>query len=353
MLSLFKNKKSIPTVRYAEINGERVEVQPKETLLHAALRENINFPHSCRVGGCASCKCRLVSGKVKELTDIGYILSEEELDQGYILACQSIPQCDVTIEVDLSAQAQRKKVAGKVVLQEHLTHDITHLKIQLGEALNYKAGQYADLSIDSLPGVVRSYSFAAPVQPDSSVSFFIRKVPAGLFSVEINEKDLTGQLIQLDGPAGDFWLRQSDAPMILIAGGSGLAPILAILWNALNEGCQRSVTLLFGAQTQADLYALDQISEIKEKWPARFEFIPVLSSEDEHSSWGGARGLVTETIPTLKLQGAEAYLCGPPAMIDAAERLLIVGGIERKNIHADRFITLADANKGVAAEQVN
>lgn len=353
MFSFFRNKKSAPAVRYADINGERVEVQPKETLLHAALRENIDFPHSCRVGGCASCKCRLVSGKVKELTDIGYILSDEELDQGYILACQSVPQSDVAIEVDLSAQKQRKKVTGRVVLQERLTHDITHLKIQLGETLGYRAGQYAELSIDSLPGVVRSYSFATPTQPDSSVSFFIRKVPGGQFSTEINEKDLIGQSVHLDGPAGDFWLRQSTAPMILIAGGSGLAPILAILRDALNEGCQRPVTLLFGAQTQGDLYALDQIREIEGRWHAPFEFSPILSREEETSAWQGARGYVTEAIPTLELQGAEAYLCGPPAMIDAAESLLIAGGVDRKNIHADRFTTLADANKHVIAELVD
>lgn len=352
MFSFFK--KSAAKSHDAEINGKRIEVQPKETLLHAALREGIDFPHSCRVGGCASCKCRLVSGTVKELTDNGYILSDEELDRGYILACQAVPQSDVKIDVDLRAQDKRKTLKGRVVLQEKLTHDITHLKIQLGEMLSYRAGQFADLSLDSLPGVSRSYSFATPSQPDACVSFFIRGVPGGVFSSEVNNEDLIGRDMTVSGPSGDFWLRTSEAPMVLIAGGSGLAPILAILQDSLAEGCRRPAILLFGAQTQSDLYALDQIQAIKDQWPVSFEFFPVLSREDEGSSWQGARGNVTDVIPKLNLIGSEAYLCGPPAMIDAAEALLIAGGIDRKCIHADRFTTAADAAKADAsAELVN
>lgn len=353
MFSFFKNKPSAPAVRYADINGKRVEVRAKETLLHAALRENIDFPHSCRVGGCASCKCRLLAGKVKELTDIGYILSDEELDQGYILACQSVPQSDVSIEVDLSAQKQRKRLTGRVVLQERLTHDITHLKIQLAEVLDYKAGQFADLAMASLPGRIRSYSFATPPQPDASVSFFIRKVPGGAFSTDVNERDLIGQAITVDGPVGEFWLRPSDVPMILIAAGSGLAPILAMLQHALAEQCQRPVVLLFGARTQADLYALEQIRTLEEEWQAPFEFFPVLSREDEQSDWHGARGRVTDAIPTLRLAGAEAYLCGPPAMIDAAEALLVAGGVRREDLYADRFTTVADALNTSSVELVD
>ncbi|MFL1465791.1 2Fe-2S iron-sulfur cluster-binding protein [Marinobacter sp. HN1S83] len=341
MFSLFR--KSAPKEHCAEINGEAVQVFQKETILHAALREDIDFPHSCRVGGCASCKCRLVKGTVKELTDIGYILSDDELDQGYILACQSVPTSDVTIAVDLTAQKQRKTVPGRVVLQERLTHDITHLKLQLDQTLNYKAGQYADLSMDSLPGLARSYSFATPSQMDATLSFFVRKVPGGLFSTEVNDQDLLGHTVMVDGPAGEFWLRPSDAPLILIAGGSGLAPILALLKDAVEGQSHRPVTLLFGARSQQDLYRLDDIRDLALKWSAAFRFIPVLSREDERSDWTGARGRVTDVIPALSLQGSEAYLCGPPGMIDAAEAKLIEGGVKRTSIYADRFTTTRDA----------
>ncbi|WP_193164278.1 2Fe-2S iron-sulfur cluster-binding protein [Microbulbifer hainanensis] len=321
----------------ALINGEPVLVDPKETLLQAALRQGIDFPHSCRVGGCASCKCKLVSGRVRELTDSGYILTDEELDAGYILACQSVPKGDVHIEVDLSQQRARQQVAGKIIAQEPLTHDITRLVVQLEEGLAYKAGQYADLTLDCLPEAPRSFSFASPVQADAKVSFFVRRVPGGQFTGRVCGESLIGQGITVDGPLGDFTLRPGAAPLLLVAGGSGLAPLLAILQDALGHGVARPVTLLFGAREERDLYAIEAIQELAKQWPAPFRFIPVLSEAGPDSSWHGAKGLVTAQIPALLEPGAHAYLCGPPGMIDSAEALLREAGVAREHIHADRF----------------
>lgn len=339
MFAFLTKKKPIT----AHINAQPIVVQPRETLLQAALREGINFPHSCRVGGCASCKCKLVNGKVKELTEAGYILSDEDLDQGYILACQSVPQTDVSIEVDLGSQQARRRVGGRVVSQDKLTHDITRLRVQLDEALAYKAGQFADISIESLSGVSRSYSFATPVQPDSQVSFFVRRVPGGVFSSAINDGNVVGQSVTIDGPAGDFWLRPSDAPILLVAGGSGLAPVLALLKDAVAHGVSRPVALLFGAREERDLYALDEIQEIARQWRGPFEFIPVLSAAAADASWRGERGLVIDKIPMVLAAGTHAYLCGPPPMIDSAVALLKLHGVPAEHIHADRFTTLQDA----------
>lgn len=338
MFSFLSKKKSTT----AHINAQAITVQPKETLLQAALREGINFPHSCRVGGCASCKCKLLDGQVKELTETGYILSDEELDQGYILACQCVPQTDIRIELDLSAQATRRTAKGRVVAQDKLTHDITRLRVQLDEVLPYKAGQFANLSIDSLSGVSRSYSFATPVQPDSQVSFFVRRVPGGVFSTQINDHSVVGQTVTVDGPMGDFWLRPSTAPLLLVAGGSGLAPVLALLQEAVAAGESRPTTLLFGAREERDLYALDQIQEVARQWCGRFRFIPVLSAETVPASWQGKRGLVVDQIPALLEAGTHAYLCGPPPMIDNATALLKLHGLASEHIHADRFTTLHD-----------
>ncbi|CAD5106213.1 2Fe-2S iron-sulfur cluster-binding protein [Zestomonas carbonaria] len=326
----------------ALINGTGIGVNPKETLLQAALRQGIDFPHSCRVGGCATCKCRLVSGQVRELTETGYILSDEELDQGYILACQSMPRGDVRIEVDMTRQQARRQVRGKVVAQDRLTHDITRLVIQLEESLPYKAGQYADLTLDSLPHQPRSFSFATPPQPDAKVSFFVRKVPGGRFTGLVNDKDLLGQGVTVEGPLGAFHLRPAQAPLLLIAGGSGLAPLLAILRDALANGVQRPATLLFGARQERDLYALEEIDAIAAQWRAPFRFVPVLSEAAADAPWQGARGLVTAQIPALLEAGAHAYLCGPPAMIDSAVALLREHGVARGHIHADRFTTQQD-----------
>ena len=327
----------------ALINGIRVEVRPQETLLQAALRQGIDFPHSCRVGGCASCKCRLVEGRVRELTESGYILSGAELDAGYILACQSVPRGDVRIEVDLARQQARHQVRGRVVVQQRLTHDITRLVIQLDDSLRYKAGQYAELTLDNLPQQRRCFSFATPVQADAKVSFLIRQVPGGLFTSLVDQQSLLGQGVTVDGPLGEFHLRPSEAPLLLIAGGSGLAPLLAILQDALANGVARPTTLLFGAREEHDLYALDAIAAIAAQWRAPFRFVPVLSAAAVDARWQGARGLVAAQIPALLEPGAHAYLCGPPAMIDSAVDLLRQHGVASEHIHTDRFTTQQDA----------
>jgi len=341
MFSFFK--KASPT--QATINGQTIAVEPNETLLQAALRQGIDFPYSCRVGGCATCKCKLVEGRVKELTQTGYILSDEDLDNRMILACQAVPRTDVRIEVDLSRAQSRRAVGGQVVAQVRLTHDIVRLRVQLDEALPYKAGQFAELSIDSLPGVARSYSFATAPQPDATVSFFVRQVPGGVFSTFVHEHELAGQRVSVQGPLGDFWLRPGSGPLLLVAGGSGLAPILSMLEDAQARGMNRPVTLLFGARTQADLYALDTLDQLQRDWRGGLRFVPVLSAEPDASGWHGARGLVADHLASeLPAIGADAqaYLCGPPPMVDAAAAALSQHGWARDRIHADRFTTLHD-----------
>ena len=344
MFSFFKKNKK---PNNANINGQVIEVLPKETLLNAALRHDIEFPHSCRVGGCAACKCQLTDGKVTELTDAGYILSDEDLDNGYILACQSVPQTDISITLDLPQHAL-KEVSGEIIAQNRLTHDITELKIRTDEPLEYQPGQFADLTLSSLPGQPRSYSFAsAPSNRQESsneLSFFVREVPGGRFSGAINQQQLVGESISVKGPLGDFWLRPAQNPIVMIAGGSGLAPIIAMLQEEVKQSRHRPLLLLFGARTQQDLYALETIADIKQQWTAEFEFMPVLSEEPENASseddWQGLRGLVTEYIQEALVPDSHAYLCGPPAMIDAAEVVLKQQGIRQEHIHADRFVTL-------------
>lgn len=326
----------------ALINGQTVPVVPGETLLAAALRQGIAFPHSCRVGGCASCKCRLLDGRVQELTETSYILSDEDFQRHTILACQSVPLTDVRVEVDLPPEYVAHRVAGRVVAQDRLTPDIRCLSVALDEPLPYRGGQYALIGLASLPGVSRSYSFASAAQPDGPVRFFVRKVPGGVFSTHVNDHDLRGDAVTVEGPHGDFWLRPSGAPMLLVAGGSGLAPVLALLQEAAAAGVARSVTLLFGARTPEDLFALDEIQTLARDWRGSLRFVPVLSEVPPGAAWSGARGRVTEHIAGLLEEGAHAYLCGPPAMIDAAVAVLEQRGVRREHIHADRFTTRQD-----------
>jgi len=335
MFAFFKKQR--PSI--ALVNGTALQVEPKQTLLQAALRQGIDFPHGCRVGGCASCKCKLVSGRVRELTEFGYVLSDEELEQGYILACQSVPQSDIAVEVDMNRQQNKRRVHGKIKAQEQLTHDISKLVIQLEESLPYRPGQYARLALSSLPEHERSFSFASAMQADNKVCFFIRKVPGGRLSSLINDEPLQGMGITVEGPYGDFHLHPADNPLLLIAGGSGLSPLFAMLEDALADGLKRPATLLFGARTQRDLYALDEIRAIAAHWAAPFTFVPVLSEADGDSNWSGARGFVSSQIAGQLMPDAHVYLCGPPAMIDSAIDVLRTHGVPGQQIYIDRFTT--------------
>jgi NAD(P)H-flavin reductase/ferredoxin len=323
----------------ATINGRAIDVGPNETLLQAALRQGVPFPFSCRVGGCATCRCRLVSGRVRELTETAYLLDEADIRDGAILACQSVPQTDVEIEVDLTTARPARSVAGRVAAQRRLTHDITALDVQLDQGLPYRAGQYAEVSLATLPGVVRNYSFATPARADSRVTFFVRHMPHGLFSSQIDANDLVGQPVLVDGPHGDFWLRPSAAPLLLVAGGSGLAPILALLQDAVEACVERPATLLFGARTQRDLFALEEIAQIAGRWRDEFRFVPVLSAAAEDADWIGERGRVTDHLPRFVDRETHAYLCGSPGMIDDSVERLRELGVATQHIHADRFVT--------------
>ena len=316
------------------INGQTIIGSRNEDILSAALQEGLDFPHSCRVGGCAACKCRLIEGKVKELTETGYLLTEEELNSGYILACQSIPETDLKIELE---NEPPQKYFGKIIGQKKLNHDICEISIQLDRSIRYKAGQYASLSLEGLPGIERNYSFASPVEDGNTVNFFIKKMPDGKFSSYVHENSLIGKSVQLKGPYGEFWLRPGKNHILMMAGGSGLAPILAILRQALKDRTYRPVTLLFGAKKQEDLYRLEEIRNIQKQWPTEFNFIPVLSEEDENSLWNGARGFASDIIYNFIESGSEAYLCGPPPMVNSARDLLIRNGVSRKSIYADPF----------------
>lgn len=330
--------------RTATINGRPIHVAAGETLLQAALKEDIAFPNVCRVGGCGSCKCRLVEGRVKEMTETGYLLTEEEIEEGYILACQSTPKTDIEIDVDLSAALGGHMVRGRMIGKTMLTHDICQIDIQLETSLPYRAGQFAELALASLPGVKRSYSFATPPSPDNKIRFIVRKMPGGQVSTRLVEGHVVGEDVQIHGPGGDFFLRPGTAPVLMVAGGSGLAPILAMLDQACQQGEKRPVTLLFGAREQRDLYALDYFASLAKSWPG-FRFIPVLSAEPAGSSWRGERGMVTDVLARYKGDADSAYLCGPPQMVDAAIAKLKSLNMTMKSIFADRFTPRAAVNE--------
>lgn len=335
--------------------GTTIEVAPGDNLLKAALNHGLPWPHNCRVGSCGQCRCRLVSGKIKPLNDFSYVLSGEEIDAGMILACQSSLRGDVEIEVVMEQPAtplsQPKTVTGVIVQMRPLTHDIQEVRIRLDAAMPaYLAGQYAELSV---PGVIekpRSYSFASAPENEAPghVSFYIRHVPDGEMTTWLHGVRREGERVSVTGPYGSFWLRESRAPMLCIAGGSGMAPIKALLEQVSQQGFQRQVTYVFGARTREDLYCLDEMQQIKARGNGHFNFIPVLSREPEDSDWSGLRGHCTDILApeSMDLPNSHAYLCGPPAMIDSAIECLTRAGVCQEHIFYDKFLDASHMQGG-------
>lgn len=326
-------------------SGETFTVPKNQTILEAALARDIAYPHDCTVGTCGSCKTLLTEGRVRQLNDFGYTLSKDELEAGYILACQAVPKDEmtrVTLEIDDVETIDPETFEGQVKSVESMTHDIVKLTLALDGPVHYLAGQYANITAASV-GRERHYSFAEPPmrQGRSKVTFFIRKVPGGAFTDALFADQLQNDTFTVVAPKGQFHLRQGQGPMLCIAGGSGLAPLLSLLEGARKNRVDRRCVFLFGARTQADLYGLDRIRKVAEGWKGEFDFIPVLSEEPADSDWDGKRGLVTEhvasALPEADWSQVQGYMCGPPPMIDAGIHTLKELGTPLNEIFYDKF----------------
>ncbi len=348
MLKKLFSRKPLPKVELVP-SGQRFEVGRNQTVLESALALGIAYPHDCTVGTCGQCRSRLVAGKVDAITPFGYTLSREELAAGYILACQAVPESDLTLEVDLESVGEPPvRQPARLVESRDLTHDIKCVTWEVAEPVRYRAGQYMNISWPGGPGH-RSYSFSSAPGADglTRLSTFIRKVPGGAFTERLFSDDFGDTEFEVEAPHGSFWLREGDGPILLIGGGSGLSPLMSVLDDAAAMGVSRDAILLFGGRTARDLYCLDEIDAIAAKWRGTFDFRPVLSEEDVP---GRLHGMVTQEIGAAIADlggaaGLQAYLCGPPGMIDAGVSLLTAGGVPLADIHYDKF---TDASSGTA-----
>jgi toluene methyl-monooxygenase electron transfer component len=334
-----------------------IEVKPGQTLLQAALEAGLQYPHDCRRGSCGKCKTRLVSGEIKEQTDFTYALSDEELQQGMILACSTLLKSPLVIQVDLESDERTlgcTSCGGTIIRCKHLTPNILEIGVRLdkdlprsgdscGPCAPYVAGQFADISI---PGIQqpRSYSFATATEDEKpgEVTFLVRHVPGGEASGWFHSHDRIGEKIGLSGPYGSFYLREGDGPILCIAAGSGMSSVKALLEHACNNRVERDAIFLFGARAQDEIFYRDQMKRLKSKWSRKhsFEFIPVVSNEPATGDWRGLGWLVTDRIKGLglDLSSCQAYLSGPPEMIDAAILELEKGGVSGDSIYFDKFL---------------
>ena len=330
-----------------EPSGHEFEVEYDETVLDAALRQGYAFPYGCRNGACGSCKGKLLAGEVGYGDGLPPALSEEDTERGLALFCSARPKGDLVVEVREIGAAKDipvKVLPCRVARMERLNHDVMRLflKLPATERLQYLAGQYIDFLLKD--GRRRSFSIANAPHEDELLELHIRHVEGGRFSSEVFTKMKEKAILRFEGPLGSFFLREdTERPIILMAGGTGFAPIKGIIEHAIAEGIRRPMHLYWGARTRADLY----LDELARRWAAEhenIEYIPVLSQPLAEEAWEGRTGYVHEAIAAdfEELSAYEVYASGPPAMVKAAEPAFAERGLDPNNYFFDSFEYAAD-----------
>lgn len=326
--------------------GHRFEVEDTETVLAAAIRQGIGLPYGCQDGACGSCKCRWISGEFELGPHQAKALSEAERLDGMVLTCRLHPRQDVVIECAELPAADvfpPRKMPCRVQELEFLAADVARLRLQLpaNEVFRYHAGQYLQFVLRD--GSRRSYSMANAPGGQPSVDLHIRHMPGGKFTDQVFGSLKLRDILRMEGPFGSFYLRDdSDKPLVLLASGTGLAPIKAILEQLRAQGSTRDAYLYWGGRKLADLYLMDWAREQAGELPW-LKFVPVLSEPDAH--WQGRTGFVHQAVMAdlPDLSGFEVYACGSPLMVEAARSDFGSRcGLPAEAFHADAFTSEAD-----------
>ena len=337
------------TVRFEPVDLE-IEVSEDETILDAGFRQGIMLAHGCKEGQCSACKSFLLSGEVELERYSTFALADYEQEEGYTLLCRAHAYTDCEVELlhydeeMLTSGVPIRSLRTRVQSIQALTHDIYSLCLALDseEPLQFHAGQYVDIQI---PGTEhkRSFSMANTPAVADRLEFMIKLYPGGHFSGLLGERLAPGDELHVKGPYGVFILREhSDADLIFIGGGAGMAPIWSLLCSMAERGIHRKVTYYYGARTRRDLFHVDELRALEQRLPD-FRFVPALSEPAPDDGWDGEVGLITDVVDRLEgdLSGYEGYLCGPPPMIDASIPMLGAHGLPEARIFFDKFTITA------------
>ena len=333
--------------------GQTIEVEDGQTILDAALRAGIYLPHACCHGLCATCKVQVVDGEVDHGEASTFALMDFEREEGKTLACCARLECDTVIEAEIDDDPDAENLpvedyTGEVVRIETLTPTIRGIWLKLDRPMRFQAGQYINLEVAAVDGQSRAFSLANAPQQADMVELNVRIVPGGQVTTWLHEKLEIGEKLTLSGPYGRFFVKKSaKVPMIFMAGGSGLSSPKSMIEDLLNNGCDLPMTLIYGQRSQAELYYDAEFTEMASKH-SNFTYVPTLSHEAEGSSWSGARGFVHDAARAHfenDFRGNKAYLCGPPAMIEACIATLMQGRLFERDIYMEKFFSAADASQ--------
>jgi len=325
-------------------------VSPDETLLAGGIRQGINLPYGCKDGACGSCKCKKLSGSVTHSAYQAKALSDEELTQGFVLTCCASATSDVVLEsrqVTAAGAFPIKKMPTRVKLMEKKSDDVMRILLQLPatEAFEYHAGQYIDFLLPG--GLRRSYSMAnAPelLSGGEGLELHIRHLPGGKFTDQVFGTMKERDILRIEGPFGSFYLREdSDKPIILLASGTGFAPIKAVMEHMQQAKITRPTTLYWGGRRPADLYMADWLQAKLAEMP-NLRYVPVVSDALPEDSWSGRSGFVHQAVlqDTPDLSGYQVYACGAPVVVACAQRDYLAAGLPADEFYADAFTCEAD-----------
>ncbi|WP_372659400.1 2Fe-2S iron-sulfur cluster-binding protein [Hydrogenophaga sp.] len=311
-----------------------LQVAAGVNLLEALRAHQLPVSYSCMAGRCGTCRCKLVNGHVLESgRDLQRPLAP---DDGYVLACQTFLTESCTIELpepDEAVVHAAKILKATVIAVEEQTHDIKRLRLKIAKPLDYSPGQYAQLQFT--PDHIRPYSMAGLAGGDE-LEFHVRLVPDGRVTGYIAERLQVGDAVRVSGPLGSAYLRRRHTgPMLCVAGGTGLAPILSIVRGVVAAGMDNPIHLYFGVRSERDVYGRAWLADLQRQHP-QLQVHVVLAS----GTLPGCRsGLVTQAIAQdwRDLDGFRAYLCGAPPMVEATAHLVRQMGVEADHIYADAF----------------
>jgi CDP-4-dehydro-6-deoxyglucose reductase len=317
-------------------------------VLDAALGASLNLPHSCKSGNCGSCRARLLAGRIDYPNGPPLGITPEEAAEGFVLLCQARALSDLSIDIlqiTTPEQTLIKRLPARIERVLPLSHDVLglYLRLPAAEPLHFAAGQYIDIMLPG--GRRRSFSIASPPREPRLLELHVRRVQGGELSESLFGRDAEGSLLTIEGPLGHFTYRAGTAPLLLVGGGTGLAPLQSILRHLTDSGVERRVTLYWGVRSGRDLYAHAMLEELVGRSRGALRYVPVLSQPTP--DWQGRRGLVHDAVLSDldDLAAHDVYAAGPPAMIAAVRSEFGRRGVAASRLYFDSFDYAPDVRR--------
>lgn len=343
-------------VRFEPV-GIEIEVEEDESILDGAFRQGLMLPHGCKEGQCSSCKSFLLEGEEGMEVELGkystFALNDMEKDEGHVLLCRTYAYDDVVVELMnydeelLRSGAPISTARTRITAIDPVTSDMRRLALELVEPTSFAflPGQYVDVHVPD-SDETRSFSMATTPSSEGHLEFVIKCYPGGRFSELLQHGLGVGDEIRVTGPYGLFTLRESHtSDIVFVGGGAGIAPVLSLLRSMDERNVDRTARFYYGARTEADLPFREEIGSFEQRL-GKFTFTPALSHLADGEEWSGETGFVHDVVDRIEgdLTGCDAYVCGPPPMVEAAIAVLEKHGVETEHIYFDKFTTSVEAD---------